>query len=93
MSLAVVIKGPVAMAGSIPLLFKIMGTKVPIKAAMMITPIMEPAMVRLMSRSCWMIWPNTIKISARAKPLIKLKPTSLKSRLINDPLTTLLAKP
>ena len=52
MSLAVVIKGPVAMAGSIPLLLRIIGIKVPINAAMMMTPIMEPAMVRLMLRSC-----------------------------------------
>ena len=32
MSLAVVIKGPVAIAGSIPLLLKIMGIKVPTNA-------------------------------------------------------------
>ena len=37
MSLAVVMKGPVAMAGSIPLLLRMMGTKVPIRAAMMIS--------------------------------------------------------
>lgn len=39
------------MAGSIPLLFKIMGTKVPISAATIITPIIDPATVRLSIRS------------------------------------------
>ena len=92
-SLAVVIKGPVAMAGSIPLLFKMMGTKVPISAAMMMTPVMEPAMVRLMLRSCLMMKPKSISIKARAKPLIRLRPISLKRRLTNDPFITLLASP
>ena len=61
-SLAVVIKGPVAMAGSTPLLLRMMGTKVPINAAMMITPIIDPATVRLMTRSCWMIMPKSMRI-------------------------------
>ena len=88
-----VIKGPVAMAGSIPLLLRMMGTKVPINAAMMITPIIDPATVRLMTRSCWMIMPKSMRITERAKPLIRLNPTSLKSRWTSEPLTTLLAKP
>ena len=67
-----VIKGPVAMAGSIPLLFRMMGTKVPINAAMMITPIIDTAIVRLMLRSCWMTIPKRIRITERAKPLIRL---------------------
>ena len=41
MSLLVVIKGPVASAGSIPLLSKTMGTKVPMSAAIIITDINE----------------------------------------------------
>ena len=48
MSLLVVMKGPVATAGSIPFLSRISGTKVPISEAMMITMIREMAMVMLM---------------------------------------------
>ena len=47
MSFAVVMKGPVAIAGSIPRLFKIIGTKVPTRAATTITNIIDPAMVAL----------------------------------------------
>ena len=46
-SLQVVIKGPVAMAGSIPFLSRMIGTNVPTKAATIMTLIMAPAMVRL----------------------------------------------
>ena len=42
MSLLVVIKGPVAMAGSMPCLSKIIGTNVPIRAATIITESIEP---------------------------------------------------
>ena len=51
MSLAVVIKGPVAIAGSIPFLSNIIGMKVPINAATTITSIIEPAMVTLTNNS------------------------------------------
>lgn len=44
MSFDVVIKGPVAIAGSIPLLFKNRGTKVPIKPATIITTTKETEM-------------------------------------------------
>lgn len=46
-SLLVVINGPVATAGSIPLLSKINGTKVPINEAMMMTITNEIAIVTL----------------------------------------------
>ena len=48
-SFPVVIKGPVAMAGSIPNFSRIIGTEVPIKAATIITKIMETEIVILMS--------------------------------------------
>ena len=47
MSFAVVIKGPVAMAGSIPCLSSTIGTKVPNSAATTITNIIDPAIVAL----------------------------------------------
>ena len=47
-SLLVVIKGPVATAGSIPFLFKIKGTKVPIREAKIMTMIIEIEIVVLM---------------------------------------------
>ena len=78
------INGPVAIAGSIPFLFSIIGTKVPTNAAITITPIIAPAIVRLIIRSWLIINPNTISIKARAKPLIRLKPISLKSNGIKD---------
>ena len=93
MSFEVVINGPVAIAGSIPFLSKMMGTKVPIKAAMMITPIMDPAMVRLMIKSCWIMNPKSMRTKESAIPLIKLKPISFINRFNRDPLTTLFANP
>ena len=45
-SLLVVIKGPVAMAGSIPRLFKNKGTNVPIKPATIITTTSETEMAK-----------------------------------------------
>jgi hypothetical protein len=45
-SLLVVINGPVAIAGSIPLLFKNNGTKVPIKPATIITATRETEMAK-----------------------------------------------
>ena len=67
------INGPVAIAGSIPFLFSIIGTKVPTNAAITITPIIAPAIVRLIIRS----WLNerprsTLKISY----MVKLKKTN-----------------
>jgi hypothetical protein len=50
-SLLVVIKGPVAMAGSILLRSRMMGTKVPTSAETTITHNMDKAMVRLMEVS------------------------------------------
>jgi len=46
-SFEVVINGPVAIAGSIPFLFKIIGTKVPINAEMIITPIKDIETVKV----------------------------------------------
>ena len=48
-SLLVVMKGPVATAGSMPFLSRIRGTKVPIREAIMMTMISEMEMVMLMS--------------------------------------------
>ena len=63
-SLLVVINGPVAMAGSIPLLFKIMGTNVPINAATIMTQSIEIAMVKLKFISQFIISPKIIILSA-----------------------------
>ena len=43
--------GPVAIAGSIPLLSRKIGIKVPINAATTITNIMDPEIVRLTNNS------------------------------------------
>ena len=42
---------PLQLQGQLPRLFKIMGTNVPIKAATIITPIMDPATVKLNIKS------------------------------------------
>ena len=51
MSLLVVMKGPVAMAGSMPLLSKNNGIKVPIRPATMITTINEIDMAKAVKKS------------------------------------------
>ena len=81
------------MAGSIPCLSRIIGTKVPTNAAIIITPIIDPAIVRLIDKSWLTIWPKIIKITERAKPLIRLSPTYIKSLFSNEPFTKSFAKP
>ncbi len=49
MSLPVVMNGPVAIAGSIPKRSRIIGTEVPIRAATIITQIIDADIVKLMS--------------------------------------------
>ena len=76
-SLLVVINGPVAMAGSMPLLSRIIGTKVPTKAATIITHIIEIATVKLNRISILIKNPAKITKRPSTTPLIKLSPTSL----------------
>ncbi len=94
MSLLVVINGPVAMAGSIPCLSKIIGTKVPIKEAIIITEIREIPIVnpKLTSNPKRKIPPTISKI-AKTTPLNKLNTISLKSLLSKEPFKLLFAKP
>ena len=54
MSLPVVMNGPVAIAGSIPKRSRIIGTEVPIRAATIITQIIDADIVKLMSIG-WLI--------------------------------------
>ena len=70
MSLLVVIKGPVAMAGSILLRSKMMGTKVPISAETTITHNIDRAIVRLTDISRPVKYPNINKSALKAIPLI-----------------------
>ena len=93
MSLAVVMNGPVAIAGSIPCLSKMIGINVPTKADIIITLIIEPATVKLKSISWLIISPKIIKTMERIKPLINAKPISLNNLLIRDPLITWFAMP
>ena len=81
------------MAGSIPFLSKIIGTKVPTRAATIITKSIEMAMV---NATCWSICvraPNKITNTPRARPFIRARPTSLSSLLNKLPFTLSLAKP
>ena len=94
MSLLVVINGPVAKAGSTPLLSKIMGTKVPMIDAIIITEINDMATVNPMAilkpkKSI----PADINKEAKTNPLIKLCTTSFKSRFHKEPFKLSLAKP
>ena len=92
-SLLVVINGPVAIAGSIPLFSKIIGIEVPINAATTITHSIDKEIVILNSIGKFVANPKTIVSNERISPLIKLNPNSFKSRLIKLPFTTLLASP
>ena len=92
-SFEVVINGPVAIAGSIPFLFKIIGTKVPINAEMIITPIKDIETVKVKEISWFIKTPNRIKIEERRNPLIKLKLISFNNLDQIEPLNTSLAIP
>ena len=85
--------GPVAIAGSIPLLFKIIGTEVPINAATIMTQSMEKEITRLKSKGCLMRVPKTMVSRPRIIPLIRLNPNSFNNLVIKLPLTTSFAKP
>ena len=94
MSLLVVIKGPVANAGSTPLLSKMIGTKVPIMEAIMITETSDMATVSptLISKPKKYI-PADINSAASTNPFNKLNETSLINLFHQEPLKLSLAKP
>ena len=69
MSLLVVINGPVAIAGSIPLRFNTIGTKVPISAETIITQSIDNAIVKLTSVGCCVATPNKMTSSESAPPV------------------------
>ena len=94
MSLLVVIKGPVAKAGSMPNLFSNNGTNVPIKDAIIITEIKET--VTVIPNSIFTLskkWLPANKITAKITPFKRLSEISLIKRFQSDPLMVLFAKP
>ena len=82
------IKGPVAIAGSIPFLSRSIGIDVPIKAATTITQSIESEMVILSSIGRLVANPNKIVKNPKMKPFTKLRPSSFKSLLTRLPFTT-----
>ena len=88
-----VIKGPVAIAGSIPRLSKTIGTKVPTSAATTITDIIDTAIAMLSVVSWPIIKPKSITSNANANPFMRLNPTSFSKRLSKLPFTLSFAKP
>lgn len=87
-------KGPVAIAGSIPLFSSIIGMKVPINEAVIITEIKEIATVspNIISRPNNNIPPAT-RIIASINPFNRLSKTSFTRRFHSEPLKLSFAKP
>ena len=62
--------GPVAIAGSMPLLFKIIGIEVPINAATIITQSIEKEITRLRSKGWSLSVPKTIVINPKMQNIL-----------------------
>ena len=92
-SLLVVIKGPVAIAGSIPLLSKKRGINVPIIPATIITITSEIEIARATKYSSPENMINKNKITDKINPLRIDKKVSLISLLFTLPLMSSLARP
>lgn len=93
MSLLVVIKGPVAIAGSIPLLSKNNGTNVPMKPATTITAISDMEIANEVGKSPFQI---QVKISSkqdRINPFNNANNISFINLLLMLPLMSSLARP
>ncbi len=86
-------KGPVAIAGSIPLLCRKSGVKVPIKPATTITAIREVEMARAVKKFPFQNQVKSNKIAAKIMPFKSAKSTSLINLLPVLPFKSSLAKP
>ena len=87
------IKGPVAIAGSIPFLSKSIGIDVPISAATTITQSIESEIVILSSIGSLVAKPNKIVKIPKIIPFIKLSPSSFSNLFTKLPFTMSFAKP
>ena len=93
MSLPVVMNGPVAIAGSIPKRSRIIGTEVPIRAATIITQIIDADIVKLMSIGWLITRPKRITMILNMIPFKRVRLTSLNNLEIILPLITSFASP